>query len=445
MESKIRRVVVAFRLSGEPGRRKLDGFLRYVAEHRLDWQMQFVRIREDFNDDFVRSFAEREIDGVIFSLPAAKDGATELAKLNIPTVALDIFDDNVLRGRTKNLVYISGSCDDVGRSAARHFLQQGIYRSFAFIPDLANSTWGRLRGKAFVAEMKRNGFKVAVYKTSGKGYDLPKLRKWMERLPRPVGVFAAFDDRAIEVLEACRNASLGVPQEIAVIGVDNEEQLCPYTTPPLTSVQPNHSRIGALAAEKLEEMFEGRTLSRPERMEVPVSGVVVRESTSPVSPSGKLVQRALAFIRAHYAEPIRPRDVVAALKVSRRLADLRFSELQGESIGKAILHMRLEAVARKLIATCDPFEEVALSCGFTRLDRLRAAFKFRYGVTLNEYRARGAQNPKERSLSHSFHSSPQAAVGVVHPPVLRPHSRDVAASPFLPYDLAVVREHERGG
>ena len=386
MDHAAKRIVVAFRLAGEPGRRKLNGFFRYMAEHRLDWQLQFVRIREDFNADFVRSFPERGIDGVVYSLPDAKDGAAELARLDIPTVALDIFDEETLCGRQKNLVFIAGSCDDVGREAARHFLSQGLYRSYAFVPDLAGRTWGRLRGEAFADEMRRNGFKVSMYKTRGKGYDLPKLRSWLESLPRPAGVFAAFDDRAVQVLEACRDARLDVPHEIAVIGVDNDESLCPHTTPPLTSVQPDHERIGALAAERLLDMLGGHALSRPERIEVGVKHVEVRESTSPVTPSGRLVQRALAFIRAHYAEPIRPQDVVRELKVSRRLADLRFSAIQGESIGKAILRTRLEAVCRRLVATNDTLANIAASCGFHKLDRLNAAFKSRYGVSMRDYR-----------------------------------------------------------
>ena len=239
-----------------------------------------------------------------------------------------------------------------------------------------------------------------MYKTRGNGYDLPKLRAWIEHLPRPAGVFAAFDDRSIQVLEACRDAKLDVLRDVAVIGVDNDESLCPHTTPPLTSVQPDHARIGALAAEKLHEMLEGRALSRPERIEVGVKRVEVRESTSPVTSSGRLVQRALAFIHAHFAEPIRPRDVVKALKVSRRLADLRFSAIQGESIGKAILRARLEAVCRRLVATNDTFANIADSCGFGKLDRLQTAFKSQYGVSMRDYRSRnkGAGSAGSESL-----------------------------------------------
>ena len=93
-------------------------------------------------------------------------------------------------------------------------------------------------------------------------------------------------------------------------------------------------------------------------------------------------------IRAHYSEPLRPRDVVRELKVSRRLADLRFTEIQGESIGKAILRTRLEAVCRRLVATNDTMENIAAACGFPKVDRLRATFVARYGCSLQEYRSR---------------------------------------------------------
>ena len=159
MNQATKRIVLAFRLAGEPGRRKLDGFFRYMADHQLDWQLQFVRIREDFNAEFVASFPERGIDGVVYSLPDAKDGAEELAELDIPTIALDIFDESLLRGRKRNLVFIVGDCEKVGREAARDFLSQGLYRSYAFVPDLSGRVWSSVRGEAFIAGVSPSEFR----------------------------------------------------------------------------------------------------------------------------------------------------------------------------------------------------------------------------------------------------------------------------------------------
>ena len=386
MNGRTKRVVAAFRLAGKPGRRKLGGFLRYIAEHELDWQLQFVRIREDFSAEFVRSFTERGIDGIIYSMPSARDGAAELAKLTIPTVALDIYDETVLQGRNRNLVCISGSAKETGACVARHFLSQGLYRSYGFVPDLGGSDWSKLRGEAFTAEMKANGFSVARYRVRGRGYDLPHLADWIAARPKPAAIFAAFDDRALQVLEACHEANADVPHDVAVIGVDNDEMLCANSTPSLTSVQPDHDRMGYLAAERLAAMMDGRTSRQPERILVGTKTIVIRESTSPISNAGRLVQRALAYIRTNAARAIKPRDVAAYLKVSRSLADLRFRELQKESIGDAIRNCRLEEIRRRLIATNDTVENIATDCGFAKVSRLNAEFKRKYGSSMSDYR-----------------------------------------------------------
>lgn len=383
---RTKRIAVAFRLAGEPGRRKLGGFLRYINEHQLDWQLQFTRIREDFSKELVASFPERQIDGIVYSMPSAKDGAAELAKLSIPTVALDIYDEALLQGRKRNLVSILGDAEDVGRSAAQNLMAQGLFRSYGFVADLQGHTWGKLRGKAFMDEVRKNGLTVHRYTTRGKGYDLPNLASWLARLPKPCGVFAAFDDRAIQIVEACREAKVAIPGDVAIIGVDNDEMLCTNTTPTLTSVQPDHDAMGYLAAERLALMMDGRKLTVPERHLVGVKEIVVRESTSAVSNAGKLVQRALAFIRSHATEAIKPRDVAAYLKVSRSLADLRFRELQGESIGDAILHHRLDEVRRRLIASNDKIENIADQCHFAKFCRLSESFRNEYGCTMGEYR-----------------------------------------------------------
>lgn len=381
-----KRVVVAFRLAGEPGRRKLAGFLRYIREHELPWQLQFVRIKEDFSAEFVASLEEQGIDGIVYSMPSAKDGARELSKLNIPTVAIDIYDDSILKGRRRNLIYILGDAEAIGRSAARNLLAQGIFRSYGFVADQQNSVWGRLRGDAFIDELKSNGFATSRYRSRGSGYDLPALTAWITGLQKPAGVFVAFDDRAFQVLEACRQAGAEIPADIAVIGVDNDEMLCTNSTPPLTSILPDNDQLGYLAAGKLSLMMDGQTSTDPEHIRIGVKSIIIRESTSPLSNSGRLVQKALAFIRANASKAIKPRDVAAHLKVSRSLADLRFRELQHETMGDAILRHRLEEVRQRLVSTNETIENIAIDCQFAKVSRLSKAFKAVFGLTMKEYR-----------------------------------------------------------
>ena len=182
-------VVIAFNLSGEPGRRKLNGIFRYITERHLTWRIQLVRIPADYSRSFVRSFPERGIDGIIYSIYAPHDVAAELARITIPTVAVDCFDDALLQGRKRNLVYISGSPEDVGKSAARHLLSQGIYRSYAFVPDLYQHPWSKLRGGAFFQELKDNGIPVryetrVIYGTN-EGTGMADIEYYKEHNPEP--------------------------------------------------------------------------------------------------------------------------------------------------------------------------------------------------------------------------------------------------------------------
>ena len=383
-------IALVFQLAGESGKRKFSGFLRYASEKKRDWRMQFIRLKEDFSAEFVRSLATRKIDGIAYSLSPAKDAESELAKLSIPTIAIDIFDERRLGGRRKNISFFTCSSDEIGRTAARHLMSLGTCRSYAFVPDLHWHTWSKLRGIAFRQEIQGNNLPVAIYRMRGKGYDLSQLADWLKRLPRPIGVFAAFDDRAVQVLEACREARLSVPGDVAVISVDNDELLCNHTTPTLTSIQPDHELLGYLAAQQLDKMMNSPPSNRPEHREVGVKSVVIRESTGEVSLAGRLVQKALGFIRLHLGEPILPRDVVAHLGVSRRLADLRFRELQGESIGEAILRIKIEEASRLFRETRASPAAIAHACGFKHLSRMRTAFKSVYGVFPEEANFRQA-------------------------------------------------------
>lgn len=382
-----KRIVVAFQLSGEPGRRKFGGLLRYMTEKKRDWRMQIVRTPTDLSPGLIRSFAERGIDGIAYSITPSREASAALSRSVIPTVALDCYSDVALGGRTRNLVYVTGSPYDVGRTAAHHLMSQGIYRSYAFVPDLYWHAWSKLRGEAFVREMRKNGLPVETYRLRSRELDLSRLSEWLKLLPKPAGIFVAFDDRAIQVLEACYDAGLSIPHDVAVIGVDNDEMICTHTNPPLTSIQPDHERMGFLAAQRLDAMMNGDCLAKPEHHQIGVLRIVVRESTSAVSNAGKLVQRALAFIRLNADKPIHTRDVVSFLNVSRRLADLRFGELQGASIGATIRSVKLEEAARRLRNTSDTVEDIANSLAFPKASRLREMFKRKYGMTMSEYRA----------------------------------------------------------
>ena len=259
-------VIVALQMAGEPGRRKLSGVLDYVLEKKCQWNIRFVRHREEVSPDFVRRLSAHPVDGILYSFDNVHAVETELAKIAIPTVVLDLYGSSPIFKRTKNISFVSSDCQATGHAAADFLLDSGVCRSFAFVPDVHHRAWGRLRGHAFIDRIGKHGFRTAVYRRSrGTSYDLAELAGWLGSLPKPCGVFVAFDDRALDVLEACRAAGLAVPDEIAVVGVDNDTMLCEHTIPAITSVQPNHAAVGRLAAEILCEMMETRSTKHARR------------------------------------------------------------------------------------------------------------------------------------------------------------------------------------
>lgn len=387
MKQAPKHVVAAFHLATAPCRRKFSGFLRYKTEHHLDWRLQIIRTEKLFSPALVSALPNRKTDGIIYCLSSSNGSESELAKLSIPTVTLDTYESPVFIRRRRNLVVITDDDDEIGRAAARHLLSLGNYRTYAYVSDIFNSQWGKSRETSFFAEMRENGNKVVHYPVGRREpYDIPRLAAWISGLAKPVGIFTPYDDRAVEILEACLAAGIKVPEEVAVIGVDNDEVVCANVTPPLTSIQPDHERMGYLAAERLDRMMNGEHLAKAERIQIGMKGIIIRESTTPVSNAGRLIQRALAFISSNAEKPIKPKDVAAYLNVSRALADLRFRELQGESMGEAIRRARLEEFRRRLLATKDTIANIASDCGFTKLSRLNTAFHKAYGQTIRDWR-----------------------------------------------------------
>lgn len=380
-------VIVAFQLAGEPGRRKLSGVLDYVLEKKCQWNIRFVRHREEMSPDFVRRLSAHPVDGILYSFDSVHAVEAELAKSAIPTVALDIFGPSPLSRRTKNISFVSSDCQATGHAAADFLLDSGVCRSFAFVPDVHHRAWGRLRGHAFIDRIGKHGFRTAVYRRPrGTSYDLAELAGWLKSLPKPCGVFAAFDDRALDVLEACRAAGLAVPDDVAVVGVDNDTILCEHTIPALTSVQPDHVAIGRLAAEMLCEMMGTRGAKPVRRKTCACTQIIIRETSPSVSNAGRLVQKAVAYIHANATKGIGVRDVVAHLGCSRRLADLRFGELQGMSILDAIRKTQMDEVCRLLRTTNLSVRAIAEQTGFANAKHLPERFKSIVGCSMSAYR-----------------------------------------------------------
>ncbi|MBR2939691.1 MAG: substrate-binding domain-containing protein, partial [Kiritimatiellae bacterium] len=355
MPTKKKKVFIALKMAGIAGQDKLAGVFRYLNERygeRSPWDMRIVRTRAELTADVLRAAISDGTDGFIVSIPDTEDAVGPLAETSIPTIVIDIHA-GALEERNENIAFIRNSAEDIGRKAAHFLLGQGVAHSYAFLHSDPMMDWSLARFAAFRNALNDAGLWCEEI------FDPSAAAK----LKRPAAVFCANDDRAFDLIKHLAAKRIKVPHDVAVLGVDNDALICENARPRISSVQPNFEEEGRLAAETLDAMMQER--ETPKRtLLVGVKKIVQRESTAEESHAGRLVQKAVAYINGHALEGIGVRDVVKHLKCSRRLADLRFRELQGRSILDAITERRLDEVKRLLAGTRDKMNTIASACGY---------------------------------------------------------------------------------
>jgi LacI family transcriptional regulator len=285
----------------------------------------------------------------------------------------------------------------VARLAVAHLQDKGL-RAIAFIGD-KRFVWSRQRDDEYRRLMKKLGEPRRIYKEragilEGEGSDseLRDIAQWLKNLPRPAGIFACYDNRALQVLEACQLCELSVPGDVAVIGVDDDEVLCQLSNPPLTSVLPNARLTGYEAAAMLSRMMQGERLATQTRYIEPLR-VVERQSTDITAVNDPKIAAALRYINEHACEGINVNDVLKAVPVSRTLFDSKFKILLGHSPHEHIINKRIER-ARQLLSGSDlTITVIAELVGFPNTSYFSTVFHRTTHITPYAYRAslRGTQ------------------------------------------------------
>ena len=414
-----RRILVASWMTTPSMQRLLDGVLAFAAENGYAWEVEALQMEQ--TDTMRLALETQSPDGVITGFCTPEILAL-LSRTSMPTVFLRHYDSEPEAAR-KRLSVFRLDFGEVGRAAARLFLEQGGYRSFGFIEATRDPLWSRQRGDAFLAAAEGERVPSSRYSTLTGTFqaafaspgELSALAEWLKQLPKPAAVFAALDERARDAVLACREAGLDVPSTVAVIGVNNDEFLCRHIYPNLSSVEIDAAAMGRAAAAELHRLMEG---GRPVRRDfaVPVLGVAARESTAPPSPGGPLVRRALDWIEIHACEGVGAADVVREMGVSRSLLDLRFRQLHGSTILDAILDRRLREVERLLRETNDSIESICSAAGFGDPAGLRRLFKRRHGLTMRQWRVAsketGAVHDQGFASRHAVGARPVAAAKV---------------------------------
>jgi LacI family transcriptional regulator, galactose operon repressor len=287
--------------------------------------------------------------------------------------------------------------DDVkiGQMAAEHLLERGL-RHFAFC-GFDDAHWSEARKASFTRRIAEAGFETHVYNQPSSRaqrkwpQEQEEMVGWLLGLPKPIGVMACNDDRGQHVTEACKQAELNVPEEVAVVGVDNDKLVCELTDPPLSSVALSVEKAGYEAAELLDSMMKG---AEPARKQITVHPmhVAARRSSETWAIEDDIVADALHFIGRNAGRAIQVDDVADGVCISRRALERRFRKVLGRSVYQQIRYERVERLAKMLTETNLPIVEIATALDFLSVEHVARVFRAVKGKSPRAYR-KGLKGP----------------------------------------------------
>jgi LacI family transcriptional regulator len=331
-------------------------------------------------------------DGIIAYCPGRK-AAKAIHRLKVPIVGVELeygWSDPDWR-----IPYFATDNDAIGRLGAEELIRRGLkHLAFCGIPPTRLTGWSERRQAAFKKCAREAGVPCSVFPITSTSHAKrtlhEQLAEWLDSLAKPVGLMACYDVRARHVLTTCRKLGLLVPEDIAVIGVDNDELMCELTSPPLSSIEHGARRIGYEAAALLDRLMTGQKAERL-RFVVQPEGIVTRRSSDALAIDDPDVAAAFRFIGAHACDGIHARDVVEAVAISRTALMSRFKAILGRTIHAEIQRVQIAHVRQLMAATDLPLNRVAMQTGFRYLQQMIAAFRRHTGQTPGEYRLRSRQ------------------------------------------------------
>ncbi|GAA4434714.1 DNA-binding transcriptional regulator [Bremerella cremea] len=278
----------------------------------------------------------------------------------------------------------------LGKLVAEHFLERG-FRNFA-VYQLGEEEYFQQRCENFVQTVADHGFEATSYHPRNRREQptqweraQQELADWIHALPKPVGVMACTDQLGFWLLDACKRCGASVPEEVAVVGVENDASLCTMASTPLSSVELNGTAIGYRAAELLDHLMQG---GKPPKTPVLVEplGIVTRLSSDIVAVDDPELAGALLFMREHACEGISVSDVLKAVAISRSSLERGLRQLLGRSPNQELIRLKLLRVEEMLTHTDLNLAAIATKCGFRRTQHLAETFRQWYGMPPGKFR-----------------------------------------------------------
>ncbi len=380
---KQKRILLFIETSRGFGRGIIEGISQYVLE-RTQWSIFFQD--RGMLEELPRWLKLWNGDGII-ARTANRTMSQALRDKNIPLVELLGNGDSIPPDI---------SCDNrmIGQMAAEHFRERG-FQNLAYY-SLKNWYWSDQRRDSFCEAATAIGAFCHVFpihdrkmvrytSPSISELEIRRLSSWIRELPKPLGIFAVSDFHARMLIEACKRAKLVIPEEVAILGVDNDSLLCRIGYPQISSIDPNTQRMGFEAALLLDSLIQGGP-HPPQNILISPRGVITRQSTDIVAIGNPLMAKVLKYIRDNLDVPLSVKKLSTLFDVSSRTLERRFKETLNCSPEDEIIRLRLERAKMLLRDSNLPIHAISRQTGFSTSEYFSSLFRRKCEMTPSQYR-----------------------------------------------------------
>ncbi|KQW93664.1 AraC family transcriptional regulator [Massilia sp. Root418] len=387
MKTKAHRIALLFNANKSFDREVTAGIAAYLGSTRAAWDLF---LEEDFRLRLA-GIERWQGDGIIadFDDPAV---AAALSRCSVPVVAVGgSYSDEA--DYPRGVPYVATDNFKLIKLARDHLIDVGLHRFAMFsLPKAKENRWAQERENAFLNLMQEDQMEGEIFRgceTSASSWDeaVQGQIAWLRSLPKPIGIIGVTDARARQLLQACTIAGIEVPEQVALIGIDNDPLVRMLTRIPLSSVIQGAQEMGRTAAHLLDQMLHGVRLADT-RIQVPPAGINVFASSQHQPVKHPHVMRARHFIRQYACQGIKTHQVAEYVGVSRSSLEAYFRQELGCSVHDVILRFKLDAAKAGLECGERSIADVALGCGFTSTQYMHLVFKRELGCTPRAYRDR---------------------------------------------------------
>ena len=390
--NKTRKIILMLDSSRAVDRGIIRGIVEY-SRLRGDWS--FYRFKPLFQtypfspkhtDNILQRLNKLDADGLVGYLPAEQKLQKNIVQRRFPAIIVPI--TTLIKG----VVNIQQGTQ-VGIVGAEYLLNLG-FKHFAFCGT--KDRWSNIRQENFKQRIEQAGFDVRTYPLTREHkkheLELNRLARWLTQLPHPIGIMTCNDERSSDLVKACHIAELKIPDQVAILGVDNDEMICNLSSPPLSSIKLNSEAIGYKSAEMMDHLISGEAIAENNLFFEP-TGIVTRQSTDILTFEDQQVAKAIRFIRNNARRDIHVDDVVDQSCLSIRALQQRFRSAIGRGISQEIRRIRIQQMAEMLISTNLNINQIAYDLSFRDINHISRIFRKEMGMTPIEYR---------KSLAHDY-------------------------------------------